>query len=203
MKKQMWKILGIVIAVATIFSVVAYAYGQYVGYSTGYSRVSKTSTTGTTRKLAAGLTATLNSSTFVLATAVAADGSVATESSYSLTLTIENTDDDIDATDVELLLYNPRSDKDGLHSNLETDSTEVGVTSGGLTAKLYHDGAYIQNGYGLGTIPAGGQESITVTFTLETAVAGTFQDGQSYTGYLYVYQPDAEHYTTVSFTVTT
>lgn len=197
------QLIGVAIAIAAIVGVVAYAYGQYVGYSTGYSRVSRTAGTGTTRALAAGLTATLNSSTFVHASTVAADGSVATETGYALTLTIENTDDDITAEDVEIMLYNPRSDKDGLHANLETDSTEVGITSGGLTAKLYHDGAYVQNGYTVGTVPAGGEVSLTVTFTLETAVAGTFQDGQSYTGYLYVYQPEAQHYTTVSFTVTT
>lgn len=203
MKKTTKQLIGVVIAVGAIVAVVAYAYGEYVGYSSGYSSVSRTTTTTTTRELAAGLTATLNASTVDHTSTVAADGAVATETDVPLTLTISNTDDDIDADDVQILLYNPRSDKEGLHSNLETDSTEIGITSGGLTAKLFHDGDYVTGGYGIGDIPAGGEVSLTFTFTLETGSAGTFQDGQSYTCYMYVYQPDAEHYNTVTFTVTT
>jgi len=203
MKKTTKQLIGVAIAIAAIVSVVAYAYGEYVGYNTGYSRISRTSTTGTTRTIAAGLTGTLNTTTFNFTADVAADGSVATAASNGLTLTIDNSDADISGSDVQLMLYNPRTAKDGLHSNLESESTELGVTSGGLTAQLYHDGDYVTNGYTIGDIPAGGSVSITITMQLLSAVAGTYQDGQTYTCYLYIYQPDAEQYNTVSFTVTT
>jgi len=150
----------------------------------------------------ASITATLSPTTFDHTSTVASDGSVASETDKTAYLVIENTDESTAASGLKVLLYNPITSTEGLHDNLETDSTEVGVTVGGVTAKLYHDGDYT-DGYEIGDLPAGGQVNITVTFTLEDAVAGTFQDGQSYSCHLYLYQPNANYCDVVTFTVTT
>lgn len=153
----------------------------------------------------ASITATLGIGTFVHTATVVADGSVAVETDVTDTLTIENTDEARDAEEpTYITLYNPITDRYGLHDNLETDSTEFSITVGGATYKLYHDGAYITPGYEIpGGMSPGGEVAVTVTFTLETAVAGTFQDGQSYTNYMYVYQKDASYADVISFIVTT
>lgn len=130
------------------------------------------------------------------------DGGVDDESTDSTTLTIENTDEERDATDLTIMLYNPVTDTEGLHDNLETDAMEVSITIGGVTSKLYHDGDYT-GGIEIGTLYAGGEIAITVTWTAETCVAGTFQDAQTYSCGLYVYQPDANYVDTVAFTLAT
>lgn len=131
-----------------------------------------------------------------------ADGGVDTEDSDTDTLTIENTDEERDAPDLTLMLYNPITDKEGLHDNLETDALEVSVSIGGVTSKLYHDGDYT-DGVEIGDLTAGGEISITVTWTAETCVAGTFQADQNYSCGLYIYQPDANYVDTVAFTLST
>lgn len=131
-----------------------------------------------------------------------ADGGVDVEDTDTDTLTIENTDEERDATDLTLMLYNPITDKEGLHDNLETDALEVSVTIGGVTSKLYHDGAYT-DGVVIGDLTAGGEIAVTVTWTAETCVAGTFQDAQTYSCGIYVYQPDANYVDTVAFTLAT
>lgn len=153
----------------------------------------------------ASITATLTTGSFDHSATVAADGSVAVETDVSDTLTIENTDESRSAEEpTYITLYNPITDRYGLHDNLETDSTEFSITVGGATYKLYHDNAYITSGYEIpGGLSPGGEMAVTITFTLETAVAGTFQDGQSYTNYMYVYQSDASYADVISFTVTT
>lgn len=134
--------------------------------------------------------------------AIDADGGVDVEDTDTDTLTIENTDEERDATDLILMLYNPVTDKEGLHDNLETDALEVSITIGGVTSVLYHDGAYT-DGVEVGDLNAGGQIAITVTWTAEVCVAGTFQDAQTYNCGLYVYQPDANYVDTVAFTLAT
>lgn len=136
------------------------------------------------------------------AVAIDADGGVDVEDTDTDVLTIENTDESRDATDLTLMLKNEVTDKEGLHDNLETDAFEVSVTIGGVTSKLYHDGDYT-DGVVIGDLTAGGEIAITVTWTAETCVAGTFQDGQTYNCGLYVYQPDANYVDTVAFTVST
>jgi hypothetical protein len=150
----------------------------------------------------ASVTLTLTSGTFAQAANIAADGSVAVETDVTDTLTIENTDETRDADAPVLMLTNPVTDKEGLHDNLETDSTEISITIGGVEKMLYHDGDYT-NGVSLVDLEAGDKATITVTFTVEVAVAGTFQDGQSYTCYMYLYQASANYCDVVSFTVTT
>ena len=188
--------------------------GAIVGFAGGYwymeakvdeayqAGIAYGQTLAPTPEVPASLSLSLATGTFDHSATVASDGSVSTETSKTDTLTIENTDESRTAEGVKILLYNPITGKEGLHDNLETDATEVSVTIGGITAKLYHNGEYT-DGIEIGDIPAGGEVQVTVTFTLEQAVAGTFQDGQTYTCYLYVYQPNANYCDVVSFTVTT
>jgi len=188
--------------------------GAIVGFAGGYwymeakvdeayqAGIAYGQTLAPTPEVPASLSLSLATGTFDHSATVASDGSVSTETSKTGTLTIENTDESRTAEGVKILLYNPITGKEGLHDNLETDATEVSVTIGGITAKLYHNGEYT-DGIEIGDIPAGGEVQVTVTFTLEQAVAGTFQDGQTYTCYLYVYQPNANYCDVVSFTVTT
>ena len=150
----------------------------------------------------ASVTLTLTSGTFAHAANVLADGSVAVEADVTDTLTIENTDESRDAKTPKLMLVNPVTSKEGLHDNLETDATEISITIGGVEKMLYHDGDYT-SGVALDTLEAGDKATITVTITFEVAVAGTFQDGQTYTCYMYLYQPSADYCDVVSFTVTT
>lgn len=131
-----------------------------------------------------------------------ADGGVDVEDTDTDTLTIENTDEERDATDLTLMMYNPITDKEGLHDNLETDALEISVTIGGVTSKLFHDGSYT-DGVSVGDLTAGGEIAVTVTWTAEVCVAGTFQDGQTYNCGIYIYQPDANYVDTVAFTIST
>jgi len=151
----------------------------------------------------ASLSIQFETGSFDHSSTVASDGSVSADTDVTDTLTIENTDESKTASDVKILLYNPVTGKEGLHDNLETDATEVTITIGGVTYSLYHNGEYVTDGVPIGDLPAGSSVTATITFTLEKAVAGTFQDGQTYTCYLYVYQPNANYADVVPFTVTT
>jgi len=145
----------------------------------------------------------LNTTTFDFTSAVASDGSVSTATSVTKTLFINNTDDEVDAEDLYIRLVNPRTDNEGFHDNLETDDTKLGITEGGATLYIFKDGDYVEDGYFYGDLAAEGELQVTITMTLDSAVAGTFQDGQSYTCSLYVYQAKANYPTAVTFTVTT
>jgi len=191
-------VVGLVIGFAGgYYYMQEYAEEQYqAGYIAGQSAIP-------TYETPASLTLTLSTGSFDHSSTVASDGSVATETDATDTLTIENTDESKTAKDVKILLYNPVTGKEGLHDNLETDATEVTITVGGVTYALYHDGEYVTDGVPIGDLPAGASIQATVTFTLEKAVAGTFQDGQTYTCHLYVYQPSANYCDVISFTVST
>ncbi|RLG44458.1 MAG: hypothetical protein DRP18_04865 [Candidatus Aenigmatarchaeota archaeon] len=198
---------GVLLLTLVVGLVIGFAGGYYYmqekvdeAYQAGYVAGQSVAPTYETP---ASLSIAFSSGTFDHSSTVASDGSVSTETDKTDTLTIENTDESKTASDVRILLYNPVTGKEGLHDNLETDATEVTITIGGVTYSLYHDGEYVTDGVPIGDLPAGSSVTATVTFTLEKAVAGTFQDGQTYTCYLYVYQPNANYADVVSFTVTT
>jgi len=152
----------------------------------------------------ASLTCSLASSTFAdFGTAVAADGSVSTETNTYTNLTITNSDTARDAGGVQVSLYNRATDTEGLDNDLEDDKTEYTVTSGGGSYKLYNDGAYVQYGLDIGDIPPGGEWVLPQIMTLEVASAGTYEDGQSYTCHVYIYQEAADYANVVDFTVAT
>ena len=198
---------GVLLLVSVVMLAIGFAGGYYYmqseveeAYQSGYIAGQSVAPTYETP---ASLSIAFSSGTFDHTSTVASDGSVSAETDKTDTLTIENTDESKTANDVRILLYNPVTGKEGLHDNLETDATEVTITIGGVTYSLYHDGEYVTDGVPIGDLPAGSSVTATVTFTLEKAVAGTFQDGQTYTCYLYVYQPNANYADVVSFTVTT
>jgi len=198
---------GVLLLTLVVGLVIGFAGGYYYmqseveeAYQSGYIAGQSVAPTYETP---ASLSIAFSSGTFDHTSTVASDGSVSAETDKTDTLTIENTDESKTANDVRILLYNPVTGKEGLHDNLETDATEVTITIGGVTYSLYHDGEYVTDGVPIGDLPAGSSVTATVTFTLEKAVAGTFQDGQTYTCYLYVYQPNANYADVVSFTVTT
>lgn len=141
------------------------------------------------------------SSVFAHAATIAAAGSVATETDVTHYLKIENTHETRDATNTELTLKNTYTSTEGLHDDLQTDYTEAKITLQGKTEPLYHNGAF--KTVTLGDIGDGAYINVSIVFTFEVAPAGTFQDAQTYTNYIYLVQPDAEDTDSVAFTLTT
>jgi len=140
---------------------------------------------------------------------VAADGGVDTEAADSETLFINSTEisGGRTASDVYLTLWNPVTDTEGLHDNLETDYTDIYVTVQGVTSRLYTDGTYIGKdtsapGIKIGDLSPKDAVELTIYVNLEESVAGTFQDGETATCYLYVYQPSANYCNVLDFTIT-
>ncbi|MFW6122132.1 MAG: hypothetical protein ACOC80_14720 [Petrotogales bacterium] len=150
----------------------------------------------------ASVSMSFDTSSFNLSSAVDSDGAVTTETSTNNTLTITNDDETRTAKNTKIMLTNPVTGTDGLHDNLETDSTEISVTIGGVTSKLYRDDDYT-SGVELGYLASGDEIEVTVKVTFETAVDGTFQDAQEYDCNLYFYQPNATYAIPISFTVST
>jgi len=134
---------------------------------------------------------------------VASDGSVSTTTANSVTLYINNTDETRDAEDLKITLYNPVTDTEGLHDNLETSDTDIYLTtSAGVTSRLFRNGDYT-DGIEIPDLEPESTIEITVYFELEDAVAGTFQDGQTYDCSLYVYQSSAGYSDVVDYTIST
>ena len=149
-------------------------------------------------------------STFDQEDEVDADGGVDTEAVTSGTIYINNTEESGGrlASNVYLTLWNPVTDTDGLHENLETDYTDIYVTVQGITSRLFTDGEYIGKdtaspGISIGDLSPKDTAEFTVYVNLEKSVAGTFQDGETATCYLYVYQPDSNYCDVLSYTITT
>lgn len=151
----------------------------------------------------ASMKTSLNSTTVDHSSTVDSDGSVDTTTTVTKTLYLNNTDENRDATGLKIALYNPVTDTEGLHDNLETSSTDIYVTtSSGVTARLFRDGDYT-SGVEIPDLEPESTLEMTITFELESAVAGTFQDGQSYDCSLYVIQTNANYADVVDFTLTT
>jgi len=164
----------------------------------------------TTTTTPASLTIEINDTDFDQTSVVAADGGVDTESPVSATLYINNTEDSDGRTaaNVYLTLWNPVTDKEGLHDNLETDYTDIYVTVQGVTSRLYTDGEYIGKdtstpGIKIGDLSPKDSVELTIYVNLEECVAGTFQDGETATCYLYLYQPSANYCDVLTFTIST
>jgi hypothetical protein len=169
-----------------------------------YSGIAPSTTTPASMSFA------LNTSTFNMTAVVDADGGVTTESAVTRTITITNSEESggRTASNLYLTLWNPVTDRDGLHDNLETSYTDVYVTIGGVTRRLYTEGEYIGKdtstpGISVGSL--GPKDSMTITFVvdLEECVAGTFQDSESVTNSLYLYQPNAQYCDVLTFTIST
>jgi len=149
----------------------------------------------------ASLEVSISNSTFNFSSVVDTNGSVSTETTISAYVTIENPDD-ITAEDIYITLYNPLTEKGGLHENLEVEELEAYISSGGIEYALYYNGDYT-DGFALGDLASGGKANVTFKITFTEAVAGTFQDGQTYTCYLYVYQKEANYPLPIKFVIKT
>lgn len=208
MKKGKKSNVGVLIVAVAIIGAVIGAAGTYYylgegNYNEGYAAGVSWQAARDRVDVPASLTTSLTAASFDHTSTVGSDGSVTTEVTVWDTLEIENTDDTRTAGEVKIMLYNPVTDKEGLNDNLETDNTEFAVALSGGTFKIFDGGDYITGGYEVGDIAPGGSWSLNVSLTLEVAAAGTFQNAQSYTCYLYIYQADADYSDVVSFTVTT
>ena len=150
----------------------------------------------------------MNLTTFNFSTTVASDGSVSTAKYINATITIENTDEET-ARDVYITAYNPITGKGGLHDDLDNiDDLVLYIVRAGEQTAIFYQGDYVQDsngnyGYYYGDLPAGGKVTLTFSVYIDEAVAGTFQDGQSYDCKLFVYQSDANYADTISYTILT
>lgn len=194
---------------AVVGAGVAWQYRQTEVDDAFQSGVSYQQGLGTTYSTPASITLG-GVSTFDQEDEVTADGGVDTEAADSETLYVNNTEESggRTASNVYLTLWNPVTDTDGLHDNLETDYTDVYVTIQGKTSRLYIDGDYIGKdtttpGILIGSLSPKDAVEITVYVNLEDSVAGTFQDGETASCHLYVYQPSANYCDVLSFTITT
>jgi len=140
--------------------------------------------------------------TFNLSANVSSDGS-ATAVTKELAVTIEN-EDNKDAT-VKILLYNPKTDKEGLPDDLENKYFIVYYEIGSTKHYLYNE-ELSDEGY-LDTPPIlltkNSAMEITIGVELKDAPAGIFKDNASYTMHIYFYQPNADYYDVVTYTITT
>jgi len=188
-------ITAVVVSVAVI-AVVMYFFMSGGFNITGMPGSSQAQNAGN----GAGLVVTISPDEFDHRSAILNDGSVSTDHTDSVTLTIENPDDVI-AQDVRIMLENPRTGVGTLHDELETDRTVFSI-GGGATHRIYN-GRYITGGYRVGDIQPGGSLDLTFRSVVERCSAGTFDDGDRYDCILYVYQPVFEDTATVSFQVRT
>jgi hypothetical protein len=146
---------------------------------------------------------TLNSTSIDHSDTVGADGSVTTTTTVTRTIWVNNTDETRSATDLKISLLNSVTGTEGLHNGLEQDDTDVYVvTSAGVTDRLYLDGDYT-TGVDIPDLGPGSSFTMTLTFELEDAVAGTYQNGQTYDCSLYLIQTSANYADVEDFTVLT
>jgi hypothetical protein len=203
MKQKMWAIVIIVALVGAVMGASAmYMYRQDEvdqAFEQGMEYQQEISPEAVTP---ASVSMSFSTGSFDHSGTVDSDGAVSAETDVNDTLTISNDDETRTAKNPKLMLSNPVTGTDGLHDNLETDSTVVSVTIGGVTKPLYKDGDYT-DGIEVSDLGPGAEAELTVTVTFEDAVDGTYQDGQTYDCNLYIYQPNANYAVPVSFTVST
>lgn len=203
-KKSNVPLLVLVAVICAIGGAAGAYYYTQGNYGTGFSAGMAYQQSMDVSNVPASLSCSLASATFSdFSSNVLADGSVATEIPLYTNLTITNSDDARTAGDVRVTLYNAVTSTEGLDNDLEDTKTEYALTSGGGTYKLYNEGKYVTAGYTIGDIPAGGEWTLMQTMTLAVASAGTYEDAQSYTCHIYVYQADADYSDVVDFTVAT
>lgn len=173
------------------------------GYNAGYSAGYSAGTASVAGIRAASLETRINNSTFDFSSTVLSDGSVTTGKTINATITIENTDE-IAAEDLVITLWNPITNKGGLHEDLEgVQELTIYIVRAGEKIAIYKDGEYVTDGYPYGDLPAGGEITLTFSIKIDPAVAGTFHDGQTYNCKLFIYQSKANYVNTISFTIST
>jgi len=135
---------------------------------------------------------------------VNASGNVATDTDVSQDVTIENTDETIDAMGLIVTLRNPKTGASGIDEDLDDalDDVIITIDYGTLTGvtllkdSVFHDRL-------IGDIPAGASVVVTVTVTFLEHNNEDFPDGATLDCELYVWQPGADNVDSVDFTITT
>ena len=190
--KPQW--IAYTVAMVIIFTYVGYNGGYENGDSDGFTRglglgIQIGAHSYYTGVAPASMRLTLSDASFIYN---------ANEVSLAEYLIIENTDDErVAESPLVLTLVNPVTLKEGLHKDLQTNYTEISITIDGVQKELYHNGNYT-DGVLIDAMAVGDLTNVTMTVTLDIA---SFQDGQSYTCYLYLYQSKAEYADKVEFTV--
>lgn len=210
LKNEVKKMAKSIVVVILVVALVAGLVGAGTAWVYRDSEVSNAFNAGVTyqqeitpsRVLAASISLSMANATFVHTSTVGSGGAVTAETAVTDYLDIENTDETRTATNTKVTLLNPITGTEGLHDDLQTDYTEVYLTIGGVRKSLYHDGKFT-SGVTIGTLDPGDLANVTITFTLEVAVAGTFQDAQTHSNTLWLYQPSASDTDSITFTVTT
>lgn len=138
-------------------------------------------------RVPASIGVAMNTTTLDHSSTVAAAGGVATTTSLTRTIWINNTGETL-ATGLRLMLKNPVTSKEGLHNELEASDTDVYVTTAsGVNARLFRNGDYT-TGVEIPDLGEDDTVSFTVYFEMEDAVDGTYVDGQTYDCEFYVSQ---------------
>jgi hypothetical protein len=132
------------------------------------------------------------------------NGDVAADTEVTQDLTIANVDDTLDAKGVILTLTNPTTGKSGIDKDLidALDDVKITITYGGLSGiTMLKDSEYKDRN--IGDIPCGADMTLTVSVTLLKHTHGDFPDGATIECELYVWQPGADSFDTVDFTIST
>jgi hypothetical protein len=142
-----------------------------------------------------------DSDTFDHTATVDAAGNVAADVTVTNTLTITN-DDDASAQ-IWVLLYDPLNDDEGIDEDLQLDETYAYAKVGAINKLALFEEGEFTDGVEVGTVPAGAEVEIDLSFALLEHDDEDYKDGESYDCVLYVWQPNANNVDEVDFTVTT
>lgn len=153
----------------------------------------------------ATLDTTIDNSTFAdFATAVDSNGSIASDTEKTGTITIYN-NDTINSGDLTISLVNTMTGEEGLSDALEIPEVTVKITltagTQTVTKYLYKDGSY-NDAYDFGTLNKNAYTSVDVTVVGESCDDDTFLDGKTYNCNLYVMQ-GTSYYEEVGWTFLT
>ena len=148
---------------------------------------------------------------FDFLTGIDANGGVAADDTGNTapnpTLLIENLDTTDAATNVYITMWDPESSVGGVPAALIDTTMSFYVTYNSVLIPLYLNtggvGVYT-NGVNIGTLPIGGDVTLTLSAEVDAAADDTYDDsGATYTVRVYVYQLDAQSSTPSSFTLST
>jgi len=146
------------------------------------------------------LTIGVSPENFDFSAAVASDGSVASDTSDTVTLSITH-EGNKNISDLRLTFKDPVTGKEGIPADLEIANFELYVVIAGSSIPLYKGATYLSYVKPL-TVP-GEQIDWTIQARVLKSPAGTFKDGQTYSLTLYIYQPEANFSDSIEVAVLT
>lgn len=129
------------------------------------------------------------------------DGNVAADTAVTKELTIINDDDS--SAEVWVLMYDPTDDDEGLDEELEYEETELYMNVGGIDKLALYEEEEYTDGVEIGTLPAGAETTVEITFEFLEHDDEDYKDGEEYDIVFYIWQPNANHVEEVEATVLT